>query len=158
MEQGARDGPLYKQLRGQTKEKKKGEQKEAAWIERGKHTTHAHTPKSTPRAAYAAPHCSLQQLRERRSLARLPSARSVDWNEPADCCHSARIPEQLCYTERRAALSFRSTKGTQTGGWPGGDVTPRPSPPLFPAKAATTRGAHGNRKGAREQSSEEKRR
>lgn len=150
MEQGASDGPLYKQLRGQADQRKKpprrkkNKRRQLGLSEES--AQHTRTPKSTPRAAYAAPHCSLQQLHERRSLARLPSPRSVDWNEPADCCHSARIPKQLCYTERRAALSFRSTKSTQTRGWPGGDVTPRPSPPLFRAKNCNDEGRTGKQK------------
>lgn len=131
----------------QTKEKNRRDEKKRRQLGLSEESAqHTRTPKSTPRAAYAAPHCSLQQLHERRSLAGLPSPRSVDWNEPADCCHSARIPKQLCYTERRAALSFRSTKSTQTRGWPGGDVTPRPSPPLFRAKNCNDEGRTGKQK------------
>lgn len=59
MEQGARDGPLYKQLRGQTKEKSvaTSERGKGGSLEsgRGKHATqHTHTPRTTRRAAYAA--------------------------------------------------------------------------------------------------------
>lgn len=128
-------GRQTKEKNRRDEKKKKGGSLDSA---RKAHNTHAHQKvlREQPTRRPTAPY----------SLAGLPSPRSVDWNEPADCCHSARIPKQLCYTERRAALSFRSTKSTQTRGWPGGDVTPRPSPPLFRAKNCNDEGRTGKQK------------
>lgn len=161
MEQGASDGPLYKQLRGQADQRKKPprrkKKKEAAWIERGKRTTHAHQkvlreqPTRRPTAPYS--NCTKEEVLQ-------GFRRRAAWTGMSQLTAAIRHAFPSSCATRNAAphFPFGPRKAHRRGAGQVETSLLAHRRRYSAQKTATMRGAQGNRKGAREQSGEEKRR